>query len=77
MPRPAILGAWQIWERATSGAMPAAVLAGYMRSYHFAALAQSVRGAAALVVHLAWMVSPVILLALVPRGGRWRWIVRG
>jgi hypothetical protein len=68
------LGAWQIWERATSGAMPAAVLAGYMRSYHFAALAQSLRGAAALVVHLAWMVSPLILFALIPRGGRWRWI---
>jgi hypothetical protein len=72
---PAILGAWQLWERATSGAMPAAVLAGYMRSYHFAALAQSVRGAAALAVHLAWMVSPLIWLTLVPRGGRWRWIV--
>ena len=72
---PALLGAWQIWERASSGVMPAAVLAGYMRSYHFAALAQSVRGAAALVVHLAWMVSPVILLALLPRAGRWRWIV--
>jgi hypothetical protein len=71
---PAILGAWQIWERATSGAMPAAVLAGYMRSYHFAALAQSIRGAAALVVHLAWMVSPLIWLMLVPRAGRWRWI---
>jgi len=72
---PAILGAWQIWERAASGAMPAAVLAGYMRSYHFAALGQSVRGAAALVVHLAWIVSPLILLTLVPIGRRWRWIL--
>jgi hypothetical protein len=72
---PALLGAWQIWERATSGAMPAAVLAGYMQSYHFAALAQSLRGAAALAVHLAWIISPVILVALIPRGGRWRWIV--
>ncbi len=27
------------------------------------------------MVHLAWMVSPVILLTLIPRGGRWRWIV--
>jgi hypothetical protein len=69
---PALLGAWQIWERATSGAMPAAVLAGYMRSYHFATLAQNARGAAALVVHLAWIVSPVILLALIPRGTGWR-----
>jgi Dolichyl-phosphate-mannose-protein mannosyltransferase len=71
---PSILGAWQIWERASSGAMPAAVLAGYMRSYHFAALVQSARGAAALVVHLAWIVSPLILLTLISRGGRWRWI---
>ncbi len=55
--------------------MPAAVLAGYMRSYNFTALAQSARGAAALVVHLAWIVSPVILLALVPLGRRWLWIV--
>ena len=74
---PVLLGAWQLWERATSGAMPAAVLAGYMRSYHFAALAQSLRGATALVVHLAWIVSPVILLALIPSAGRWRWIVTG
>jgi hypothetical protein len=72
---PVVLGAWQLWERASSGAMPAAVLAGYMSSYHFAAFAQSLRGASALVVHLAWMVSPVILLALVPRGGKGRWIV--
>ena len=72
---PLILGAWQLWERSTGGAMPAAVLAGYMRSYHFAALAQSLRGAAALVVHLAWIVSPLILLTRIPRGGRWRWIV--
>jgi hypothetical protein len=74
---PGVLGAWQIWERAATGAMPAAVLAGYMQSYHFNALGQSVRGAAALVVHLAWMGSPVILLWLVPRGSRRLWIVAG
>lgn len=71
---PAILAAWQLWERATSGAMPAAVLAGYMSTCHFAALAQSIRGATALVVHLGWMISPLILIALVPTKGRWRWI---
>ena len=32
---PAMLAAWQIWERATSGAMPAAVLAGYMQQLQF------------------------------------------
>ncbi len=74
---PVALGVYQLWERATLGAMPAAVLAGYMRSYHFDALAQTVRGAAALVVHLAWMVSPLIVLFLVPRGSRRLWIVAG
>lgn len=74
---PAVLGAWQIWERVTTGAMPAAVLARYMQSYHFNALAQTVRGATALVVHLAWMISPLILLVLIPRGSRRLWIVAG
>jgi hypothetical protein len=71
---PVLLGAWQLWERATGGAVPAAVLAGYLFSFHFESLRQAARGAAALVVHLAWMLSPVIWLALIPRGGRWRWI---
>lgn len=74
---PVVLGAWQIWERLTLGAMPAAVLAGYMQSYHFAAFAQVLRGATALVVHLAWIVCPLILLFLVPRGSRRLWIVAG
>jgi hypothetical protein len=74
---PTVLAVWQIWERATLGAMPAAVLAGYMRSYHFDALGQTARGATALVVHLAWMVSPLILLVLIPRGSRRLWIVAG
>ncbi len=74
---PVALGIFQIWERASSGAMPAAVLAGYLRSYHFEALAQNARGAAALAVHLAWMVSPLILVALVPRSARKLWIVAG
>jgi hypothetical protein len=74
---PVVLAVWQLWERATLGAMPAAVLAGYMRSYHFDALGQTVRGATALVVHLAWMVSPLILLLLIPRGSRRLWVVAG
>lgn len=72
---PAVLGAWQLWERLTLGAMPAAVLAGYMQSYHFAAFQQVLRGATALIVHLAWIVSPLIVLFLVARGSRRLWIV--
>ena len=71
---PAALGAWQIWERATTGAMPAAVLAGYLRSFRFESLENNARGAAALIVHLAWIVSPVILISLFPKAGRARWI---
>ncbi len=74
---PVALGVYQIWERASSGAMPATVLAGYLRSYHFEALAQNARGAAALAVHLAWMVSPLILVTLVPRGSRKLWMIAG
>lgn len=74
---PAVLGAWQLWERWTLGAIPAAVLAGYMQSYHFAAFAQVLRGASALVVHLAWIVSPLILLFLIPQGSPRTWIAAG
>ncbi len=72
---PAALAAYQFWERATLGAMPAAVLAGYMQTYHLNALAQKARGATALVVHLAWMISPLILLLLIPRGSRRLWVI--
>jgi hypothetical protein len=60
---PLAIGVWQIWERATSGALPAAVLAGYMQTYGLQALAAKARNAAALVVHSGWLVSPVIVLA--------------
>lgn len=74
---PVALGLYQLWERVTLGAMPAAVLAGYMRSYHFDAFSQTLRGATALVVHLAWMVSPLVLLFLIPRASRRLWILAG
>jgi Dolichyl-phosphate-mannose-protein mannosyltransferase len=72
---PVTLGAWQIWERASSGALPATVLAGYLSSYGLEAFQNKVRGAAALIVHLGWMVCPLILLTLIPRSGKWRWIL--
>jgi hypothetical protein len=72
---PATLGVWQLWERSTSGALPASVLAGYLGSYHFAALARSVHGAAALVVHLAWIVSPLVLFFALRHTPRWTWIL--
>ncbi|HET8550173.1 MAG TPA: hypothetical protein VFL57_19315 [Bryobacteraceae bacterium] len=61
------IGAFQLYERWTSGALPAAVLAGYMASYGLQQIANKLRNAAALAVHLTWIVNPLVLLrALFP-----------
>lgn len=69
---PAALAAWQLFEWASSGALPAAMLAGYMKSYSLEAGANKLRSAAALIGHAGWIVLPLILLFL--RGQKWRWI---
>jgi hypothetical protein len=69
---PVALAAWQLFEWATSGVLPAAMLAGYMKSYSLEAGANKLRSAAALIGHAGWIVSPLILLFL--RGAKWRWI---
>jgi hypothetical protein len=69
---PIALGAWQLFELATSGALPAAMLAGYMKSYALESQSNKVRSATALVVHAGWILSPLIVLFW--RGARWRWI---
>lgn len=74
---PLALAAWQIFERTTSGQLPATVLAGYMQTYGLQAIAQKTRNAAALVVHLGWIVSPLLVLAAFIRGPKWRWIAAG
>jgi 4-amino-4-deoxy-L-arabinose transferase-like glycosyltransferase len=53
---------WQLYERLSSGAMPASVLAGYMQTYGFQALDQKLKNAVALTGHLAWMVFPSLWL---------------
>ncbi|HVO98337.1 MAG TPA: hypothetical protein VMT15_09740 [Bryobacteraceae bacterium] len=65
---PAAILAWNLFGRMGGGAMPAAVLAGYMQKYAFQALAQKLRNAGALIVHSAWIVSPLLI-----RGSRWNW----
>jgi hypothetical protein len=67
---PVAIGAWQVYGRATSGAMPASVLWDYMRKYGWQALAQKLKNTAALIVHSAWIVSPLLI-----RGTRWHWIL--
>ncbi|HEY4360418.1 MAG TPA: glycosyltransferase family 39 protein [Bryobacteraceae bacterium] len=72
---PAALATWQLFERLTSGAVPAAMLAGYLTSYHFSGLLQNLRGAATLLVHLAWSVCPLAIFPVLPQAKPWQWMV--
>jgi hypothetical protein len=56
----AVVGAYQAYERLTSGALPATVLAGYFSTYGLQAIANKLRNAAALTAHTAWMLFPVL-----------------
>jgi Dolichyl-phosphate-mannose-protein mannosyltransferase len=58
----AALLAWQAFERLSTGALPAGVLANYMITYGFQALAQKLKSAVALTGHLAWLVFPALWL---------------
>ena len=60
---PLAIAAWQLLEWTTRGALPAAVLLGYMRSYSFHKTSNTLRSAVALVVHSAWIVSPLLVIA--------------
>jgi hypothetical protein len=60
---PAAIALWQLWEWSTRGALPAAVLLGYMRSYSFNKTSNTIRSAVALVVHSGWIVSPILVIA--------------
>ncbi len=70
---PAGLAAWQFYELATSGALPARMLAGYMRNYGLQSAPNKWRSAIALLVHTGWIVSPLIVFAAFARGRRWLW----
>ncbi|HYZ86133.1 MAG TPA: glycosyltransferase family 39 protein, partial [Bryobacteraceae bacterium] len=54
------IAAFQIFERATTGTVPAAILTGYLSSYGFQQLQNKLLNAAALTVHLGWIVFPVL-----------------
>jgi hypothetical protein len=74
---PVALLAWQVWERLSSGSLPATVLAGYLNSYGLEAVQNKARNAVALVVHLGWLVCPLIVIALMARRVDWKLIVAG
>ncbi len=56
----ALLIAWNIFERLSTGALPTGVLVNYMTTYGFQALAQKLKSAVALTGHLAWLVFPTL-----------------
>lgn len=58
---PLTLTAWQIFERVSSGALPAAVLAGYFQTYGLQAIVHKLRNAAGLAVHFCFLVFPALL----------------
>ena len=58
-PIAALLG-WQIFERLSTGALPAGILANYMSTYGLQVLAQKMKSAVALTGHLAWLVFPAL-----------------
>jgi hypothetical protein len=64
-----VLLAWQAFERLSTGALPATVLAGYVQAYNWQTLTAKLSNAAALTVHTGWMIFP--LLALVAFRSAW------
>ncbi|MGA2329577.1 MAG: glycosyltransferase family 39 protein [Bryobacteraceae bacterium] len=56
----AILLGWQLWEWRSGGALPASVLLGYFQTYGLQRWVAKLRNAAALTVHAAWLVFPVL-----------------
>jgi hypothetical protein len=67
------VAAYQIFERATTGAVPAAVLTGYFQKYGFQALGAKLRNALGLTIHACWLVFP----PLIPAAAILAWRDRG
>jgi hypothetical protein len=76
---PATLAAWQLFQRISTGELPAGVLGGYFKTYGLVALERKAHSAMALLGHLGWIVFPAAapwspaaavgaLLAFLPSG---------
>jgi 4-amino-4-deoxy-L-arabinose transferase-like glycosyltransferase len=55
------IGGYQVFEKVSGGALPAQVLTGYFTQYGLQRLANKVRNAAMLTVHMGWVVFPALL----------------
>jgi 4-amino-4-deoxy-L-arabinose transferase-like glycosyltransferase len=71
---PAALLLWQVFERLSSGTLPATVLVGYFQTYGFQALTAKLRSAAALTAHTGWLVFPLLAWTAFAGVGR-RWLI--
>jgi len=58
---PLTIGAWQLYERSSTGALPAAVLVGFFDKYGLQSLVNKARNAASLTSHLGWIVFPLLI----------------
>ncbi len=72
---PLTLAVWQLSERASTGEMPAAVLAGYFQTYALQTLALKVKNAAALTGHAGWLIFPVLAVIAFWPAARGLWLV--
>jgi hypothetical protein len=66
---PIVVVLFQLYEKQSSGTVPATVLAGYFQTYGLQQIANKLKNAAALTVHTGWIVFP--LLAIVAFRKRW------
>ena len=66
---PLVIMLFQLYEKQSSGTVPATVLAGYFQTYGLQQIANKLKNAAALTVHTGWIVFP--LLAAVAFRKRW------
>jgi hypothetical protein len=55
---PLTLAAWQLFERLSTGALPASVLSGHFARYGFQSLDNKLGNALMLAIHLGWIVFP-------------------
>lgn len=60
---PAVLAAWQLFERLATGSWPAAILAGFFQTYGLQTLERKLTNAAALTAHLGWLLFPLLAMA--------------
>ena len=74
---PAVLLLWQLWERASAGALPASELATHFRTYNLQSLGMKLSNALALTVHAGWMVFPPLAWWAFRGAGKLGWILTG